>query len=136
MDIILGFVSSTALVFNLGAYLLPSNFSRPFTNIIGLVPQYADAPSLDITFNGRCYADSIRISCVDTMLEIAQNQVTGYEAPEALLWTSEWFLKMLKPLNASYMICKSCRSSIIQGREVADNSPWLTIGLMLRAFDL
>jgi hypothetical protein len=96
----IGFVSSTAIVFNLGTYLLPTNIST-FTSIIQITPRYVDTPSLDFTIVGRCYANEVWVSCKEAILEVARAGTLGYDQGK-----TEGYVRSMKPLIAAYSICK------------------------------
>jgi hypothetical protein len=115
LDTMIGFVSSTAIVFNLGTYLLPTNISRAFTSIIQITPRYVDTPSLDFTMVGRCYANEVWVSCREAILEVARAGTLGYDQAK-----TEGYVRSMKPLIAAYSICK-CSSFLRRGRLISSS---------------
>jgi hypothetical protein len=104
LDIMIAFISSTALIFNLSTYILPINTNRAFNSIITII--YEGAPSLDFPFNGKCFADDVRVSCLDSMLEVARVGSTGYEDVDSFKVGHRYY-NFMKLLIAAYSICLS-----------------------------
>jgi hypothetical protein len=107
LDILISFVSSTALALNLGSFILPNDYRRAFSTIINLHIPEEVGRTLDITFHGKCYLGGISAPCGGALMTVYRSSTrTGYESPEdenAVLS----ILNLMKPANASYTICKS-----------------------------
>lgn len=102
----IAFISSTALIFNLSTYILPIDINRAFTSIITIIPKYEGAPSFDFPFNGKCFADDVRVSCLESMLEVARVGSTGYEDVDPFKMGHKYY-NFMKLLIAAYSICLS-----------------------------
>jgi hypothetical protein len=105
LDALIGFVSSTALVMNLGSFLLPVEYRGIFSTVISLRNANDPTQNLNIDFHGQCSLDGEAVSCGDTLLAVYQASLGGYESDDDLA-TVQSLLKMLRPLCASYTICK------------------------------
>jgi hypothetical protein len=106
LDIMIAFISSTALIFNVSTYILPIQINRAFSNILTIIPKFEGSSSFDFAFNGRCYADDVRVSCMDSLLEISRAGSTGYDAVDNYQ-QGEGFYRMMKLVITGYSVCMS-----------------------------
>jgi len=102
----IAFISSTAIIFNLSTYILPLEINRAFSNIITILPTYDGSPSFEFSFNGKCYADNVKVSCLDSILEIARAASTGYEDVGSYRMGHRYY-SLMKVVIATYTICTS-----------------------------
>jgi hypothetical protein len=106
LDIMIAFISSTAIIFNLSTHILPLSVNRAFSSIITILPTYEGSPSFEFAFNGKCYADSVKVSCLDSILEIARASSTGYEDVSAYRMGHRYY-SLMKVVITTYTICTS-----------------------------
>jgi len=127
LDVTIAFISSTALIFNLSTYILPISINRAFANTITVTPNYEGSPTFDFAFNGKCFADDVRVSCFDSMLESIRASSTGYDDIDSLQ-VEPGYYQLMKLLVASYSICKC---SVPFSPSLLIGSPWLDAFIML-----
>lgn len=106
LDIMIAFISSTAIIFNISTYILPLEINRAFSSIITIIPKIDRSPSFDFGFNGRCFANDIRVSCLDSILEITQASSTGYEDFNTYREGHRYY-SLMRLVMAAYSICMS-----------------------------
>lgn len=106
LDIMIAFISSTAIIFNLSTHILPLSVNRAFSSIITILPTYDGSPSSEFAFNGKCYADNVKVSCLDSILEIARASSTGYEDVSAYRMGHRYH-SLMKVVITTYTICTS-----------------------------
>jgi hypothetical protein len=106
LDIMIAFISSTAIIFNLSTHILPLSVNRAFSSIITILPTYEGSPTFEVAFNGKCYADNVKVSCLDSILEIARASSTGYEDVSAYRMGHRYY-SLMKVVITTYTICTS-----------------------------
>jgi len=105
LDIMIAFVSSTAIIFNLSTYILPLSINRAFSSLITILPTYDGGSTFEFAFTGKCYADNVDVSCLDSILEIARAASTGYEDIDTYRMGHR-FYNLMKVVITTYTICK------------------------------
>ena len=105
LDIMIAFVSSTAIIFNLSTYILPSSVNRAFSSLITVLPTYDGGPTFEFSFTGKCYADNVNVSCLESILAIARAASTGYEDIDTYRMGHR-FYNLMKVVITTYTICK------------------------------
>jgi hypothetical protein len=111
LDIMIAFISSTAIIFNLSTHILPLSVNRAFSSIITILPTYEGSPSFEFAFNGKCYADNVKVSCLDSILEIARASSTGYEDVSSYRMGHRYY-SLMKVVITTYTICTSNHTSL------------------------
>jgi len=101
----IAFVSSTAIIFNLSTYILPLSINRAFSSLITILPTYDGCSTNEFSFTGKCYADNVNVSCLDSILEIGRAASTGYEDIDTYRMGHR-FYSLMKVVITTYTICK------------------------------